>query len=370
MDKTKDINWIEIPVLELEQPIGKFYIGKALANDVIKICSADKRRKLVNDDLDEYLGIQRELNETRKKEIEKFVLTTDASFPSSIILAVKENAYEYDDKKKLIRIKEDIKSCNILDGQHRLSGFPANTEKRFELILTIFPELDMEYQSYLFSVINTRSTRINPSLAQDLYAFSKVDTPEKLAHRISRVFNQTEGNPWYKRLKLLGKSDGNEDAILSQSTFTKYIVGLISRKEDTYQIRDLLIRNNNNRKALTKLKQNQPLWEKYIAGEDKYIYDLLKYYFIAAMEQFKEDWGKHDSIITKTAGYTALMNVLKQLLKQKGLPPIPNSNYFKKYFDNISSSDIKKLDSDNYKPGQGGERDLQNDILKGMGLEK
>ncbi|MFH0869621.1 MAG: DGQHR domain-containing protein [archaeon] len=361
--------WLEISVMEIEQPIGKFYIGKALANDVTRICSADKRQKVINDELDAYIGIQRQLNEARKKEIEKFVLTEDASFPSSVVLAVKEGAYEYDNERKIIKIKEDRKSCNILDGQHRLSGFPANTENKFELILTIFPELDLEYQSYLFSVINTRSTRINPSLAQDLYAFSKVDTPERLAHRIARVFNKTEENPWFMRLKLLGMSDGNKNAILSQSTFTKYIVELISRKEDTYQIRDVLKRNNNKRKALKDFKSHGPLWDKYINGEDKYIYDLLKCYFIAAKQKFQDNWGDHNSIITKTTGYAALMNVLKYLLKRE-LPNEPDVGYFKKYFDNIPDPIIERLDSEHYTPGQVGESDLQKDILKGMGFEK
>lgn len=361
-------DWISIPVMEVVQPLGKFYIGKALANEVIEICSVDKRRKEVNDDLDKYIGIQRELNPARKKEIGQFVLTDDASFPNSIILAVKKGNFEYDEKHKILKIKKDTTSCNILDGQHRLSGFPIESENNFELILTIFPDLDMEYQAYLFSVINTRGTRINPSLAQDLYAFSNIDTPERLAHKIARVFNVTEGNPWYRRLKLLGVKE-NDEAILSQATFTKKIVELISRNNNAYRIRDILKRNNNNRKALLKeFNYKMPLWNKYVEKDDKYIYDLLKCYFLAAQSRFKDDWGNKQSIITKTAGYTALMNVLYRLLEIK-LPDEPTVEYFDTYFKKISDGSLKKLTSDNYEPGQGGESQLKKDLLKGMGID-
>ena len=47
----------------------------------------------------------------------------------------------------------------------------------------------------------------NPSLAQDLYSFSKIDSPEKLAHRMARLFNKSESNPWYRKIKILYRSE-------------------------------------------------------------------------------------------------------------------------------------------------------------------
>lgn len=368
---TENKKYIEIPVMEITQPLGKFFIGKAFANDVVEICKADKRRKQVLDELDNYIGIQRELNESRKKEIGIFVETSDASFPNSIILSVKEGKYEFDRKRNLIRIEKDIESCNVLDGQHRLSGFPSKNGETFELILTLFTELDLEYQSYLFSIINTRSTRINPSLAQDLYAFSRMDTPEKLAHNIARLFNKSEGNPWEKRIKILGVSEGNKNAILSQSTFCKAVVELISRRQDSLKIRDILKKTDNNRKELLKeFNFKRPLWEKYVNKEDKYIYELIKNFFLSAAETFKDDWGSQDSVISKTAGYTALMNILKLILTKKGLPKDPSKEYFDKYFIKVKPNlNIKPVNSNEYKPGQGGERDLYKDIKSAMEFE-
>src|SRR3989344_7262431 len=190
---------LSISVIRVKQNIGEFYIGKARASDVIKICHAPVRRKILSDELDQYIGIQRELNEARVKELVKFVKTSDAAFPNSIILSVNKEYYRFDKDKICIQLSEN--SCNIIDGQHRLAGFEPGYDEDFELILTLFPDLSLEYQSYIFSIINTRSTKINPSLAQDLYFFSTLETPEKVAHRIARVFNKAEDNPWYRKIK-------------------------------------------------------------------------------------------------------------------------------------------------------------------------
>lgn len=368
--KNKESDWLEIPVMKITQPLGYFYIGKASANEVVKICSVDNRRKVISDELDEYIGIQRELNKSKKKEIETFVKTTDASFPNSIILSAREGFFKFDKTKGILKIKKDQSACNILDGQHRLAGFPMKEGDKFELILAIFTYLDLEYQSYLFSIINTKSTRINPSLAIDLYEFSKADTPERVAHRIARMFNKTKGNPWYRKLKILGKSeeDDNGYAVLSQSTFTKYIIDLISRKEDTYQIRDILKKNNNKRKELYILdKHGKILWEKYVNEEDKYIYDLIKFFFISAKEAFSEDWDK--TILTKTAGYGALMRVLKKLLQEKKLPEQPTKKYFDTYFSKVNVESLKPFAISKYKPGGEGEADLYKFICEDMGLK-
>jgi DGQHR domain-containing protein len=371
--KEEHISEIEIPIMKITQPLGDFYIGKAIASDVIQICSAPIRKKILSDELDKYIGIQRELNQTRTKELVKFVQTSDASFPNSIILAVKPGQYRLEKDKIFIKI--DKESCNIIDGQHRLAGFEPGYNKDFELILTLFLDLSLEYQSYIFSIINTRSTRINPSLAQDLYQFSQLETPEKLANRMARVFNKTEGSPWFQMIKILGKSDDDSKGILSQSSFCKPIIDLISNRQDSYVLRDNLKSNGNKRKALLKIypdakrKKNYPLWESYCNEEDKYIYDLLKAYFIAVKSTFESDWGNSQSILTKTTGYNAIMAVLKEILKKEGLPPHDqlNTTFSDLYTKAKASKQIKSLTSDPYNPGGQGESLLKNHILKGMG---
>ncbi len=179
---------IKIQVLPVKQPIGEFYVGVVNAKDAVSICSARERKKIDRDELEEYINIQRPLNPIRVQEIEKYVKTWDASFPNSIILAVNTDCFYLE--KEFIYIKKDKKSANIIDGQHRLAGFYEQDIKDFDVILTLFLDLELEEQAYLFSVINTKMTRINPSLAQDLYDFSTINIPEKLAHNIAKTFNK------------------------------------------------------------------------------------------------------------------------------------------------------------------------------------
>ena len=359
---------LSISVIRVKQNIGEFYIGKARASDVIKICHAPVRRKILSDELDQYIGIQRELNEARVKELVKFVKTSDAAFPNSIILSVNKEYYRFDKDKICIQLSEN--SCNIIDGQHRLAGFEPGYDEDFELILTLFPDLSLEYQSYIFSIINTRSTKINPSLAQDLYSFSQIETPEKLSHWMARVFSKTKGSPWFQMIKILGRSDV-ETAILSQSSFCRAIVDLISSREDSYTIRDKLKANRNDRKALLEMYDSSrvnryPLWVKYCKGEDKYIYDLLKAFFVAAKTVFPDDWGNPKSILTKTTGYNALMLVLKRIL-QVELPEDNGAGKFSELLNRAKlSSEVKKLTSRNYNPGGQGEGRLKSDLLKAM----
>src|ERR1700752_3918488 len=78
---------IDIPCLEIEQPIGKFYLGIINSGDLIRISSADLR-ELVNPELDKYLGIQRRLSPRRVTELARYVNLPDATFPTGVVLAM------------------------------------------------------------------------------------------------------------------------------------------------------------------------------------------------------------------------------------------------------------------------------------------
>ena len=39
-----DTEWIRVPCIELQQPIGKFYIGAIDSHELVKISFADRRR--------------------------------------------------------------------------------------------------------------------------------------------------------------------------------------------------------------------------------------------------------------------------------------------------------------------------------------
>src|SRR5437879_559823 len=88
---------VTIPAVPVEQPIGEFFVGVIEAKDLLEISYADIRQ--IERDLDNYLGIQRKLSPDRVEELSEYVGTKDATFPTSIIVAVEEECAEWDDKK-------------------------------------------------------------------------------------------------------------------------------------------------------------------------------------------------------------------------------------------------------------------------------
>src|SRR5437868_2343049 len=80
---------IECPCFEVQQPIGRFYIARISADNLITITHVDVRRiEREEREVETVLGIQRPLSKTRVKEIGEYVNTVDATFPTSIILAI------------------------------------------------------------------------------------------------------------------------------------------------------------------------------------------------------------------------------------------------------------------------------------------
>lgn len=366
---------VRVDILPVKQPIGTFYIGTIKAKDAAGICSAEWRRpgEDVQDELEKYIGIQRPLNKKRVEEIKKYVKTWDATFPNSVILAVRPDYY-FMEGESVMYIKRDSQATNIIDGQHRLAGFDTteNLPDDFKLVITLFPDLELEEQAYIFSVINTKMTRINPSLAADLYAFASIDTPEKLTHNIARDFNKDPANPWYDRIKMLGKRESGSTAVLSQSTFTKKIINLISDTTHSYEIRDILKRNKNNRSVLANFhypnySQKYIFWDHYIQNKDKFIYLVLKNYFVAVKKTYPADWMDEGKILTKTTGYASLVNVFEKIYRagfeNKDLTETHFSNLFTKA---KNSGHVKDLTSIGYNPGSQGEKRLTDDLLKGM----
>src|SRR5258708_1204741 len=94
---------IAVPALPVGHPIGEFYVGVIEAKDLLDIAYADIRQ--IERDLDNYLGIQRTLSPTRVADLSEYVNTKDATFPTSIIIAIEEECVDWDEKKKILTLK-------------------------------------------------------------------------------------------------------------------------------------------------------------------------------------------------------------------------------------------------------------------------
>src|SRR3989304_3313538 len=114
--------YIEVKCFEVTQPIGTFYIGVINWKDLLQIAYADIRKLANERTLDNYLGIQRELSPKRVEELKQYVNNVDATFPTSVILAVESNHAEFDSKRNVLKILADQGVAKIIDGQHRIKG--------------------------------------------------------------------------------------------------------------------------------------------------------------------------------------------------------------------------------------------------------
>jgi DGQHR domain-containing protein len=107
--------WIEMPeaeyiyfkCLEVQQPIGSFYVGAMPFGQVTFISYADVRR-IEARDVERYIGIQRPLEGARVKELRNYVTTIDSSFPTSVILAVNGADALYDPEGGIMRLRKDL----------------------------------------------------------------------------------------------------------------------------------------------------------------------------------------------------------------------------------------------------------------------
>lgn len=293
----------EIRMIEINQPIGTFYIGKMSSTDIIHISKVSQR--------DSMGGHQRQLKNARAKEIATYCTDPDATFPTPVILAVSEEdfiplpstdlgfvSFKYDETKKI---------AEILDGQHRIAGISVATDKEFELPVVIMFNLREEQKAYVFSTINGNQVKVDRSLIYDLFDLSETPSPYKTCHYIARSMNSDPQSPFYKRLKMLEKRETFKQTI-SQNTFVFNLCQLISAKpqEDAIALK----------KQETLFDNPKYVFRKYfICGKDEVILKILHNYFGAAAEVFPREWDNpKDFILTKSVGFEGLISALSVLV--------------------------------------------------------
>lgn len=317
--------FVNLRVLKVTQPIGTFFVGKMKASDLVSVSFADIRHVVSREELtgqesrlDTYIGIQRNLKSKRVQEIREYVQTVDACFPNSIILSINSDAVMIDGEQ--IQVKRKPEVATIIDGQHRLAGFTSGLVPDFELIVTIFLDMDLEEQAYLFSTINTKQVPINHSLARDLLEFSRVDTPEKMVHNLAKAANGDPNNPWYRQIKMLGLKDAVSNGTITQHAYVTQILNLIYPEEDyQYDVRSKLMKNGNKRDELKSFPVDSvryPLWTYYLTNNDAVIKRILDNYFNAVRKVFPVEWGNPSFILSKTTGYRALMLQFREFIKE------------------------------------------------------
>lgn len=291
----------QLKYIKIQQPIGTFYFSKINAKLLGEIVNVTPRSA-------DPTAIQRDESKDRINEIAKYCSDPDATFPTPIIVSVYENAEVTIDNLH-INIGDNVIIGEVIDGQHRLKGIlKSNLAESFELPLVLLFNLTEEEKAYVFSIINSKQTKVSMSLIYDLFALSRYRSPQKTSHEIARTLNKSKESPFFNRLKMLGnKEEHQEYATLSQGTFVKHFIDLLSKDPDE----DLRKSKSNLPLAET---PDLPLRQHFINNEDEVILKIILNLFSALKETFLELWeNPTKNILWKSTGYVAIIKSFNEL---------------------------------------------------------
>lgn len=358
----KGDNSIQFRCLEVEQPVGKFYVGTIEAQDLVEISHADVHR-IEERDVEKVLGIERPLVKSRVTQLQEYVKTVDATFPTSIVLAVNSKDAHYDDRTGIMRLSRDKEVAKIIDGQHRIEGL-RNFQGKFQLNITLFIDMDLEDQAMVFATINLEQTKVSKSLAYDLYEFASSRSPIKTCHNIAKLLNSKENSPFKDKIKILGLATGKPFETLTQAAFVERLLSYIS--DDPMSDRDQLKRGKKLALIESPLTEKLIFRNMFIKNKDAEIARILYNYFGAVAEKWPNAWytKERGKILSRTTGFTALMKLLRDVYVSSQKPEeILSVAACQKAFSRVKLKDTD-LTTERYNPGGKGETELYKDLLK------
>lgn len=341
---------INIPVIEIEQPIGTFYITKLKARDLIR-CTVIHRRE-------DGKGVQRALNSNKVKSIQVYCDDPDATFPTPIIIAVDSNKVSMN--KFFIEFNEEEIIGEIIDGQHRLKGIGKSDKiDLFDMPVIIMFDLKDNEKAYVFSIINSNQTNVPKSLIYDLFQLDDRKSVYRTAHNIARSLNSDIDSPFYKKLKMLGKKASDENS-LSQGTFVTYLVRLYSNDPEKDNI------NLKNKKELVD-DNRLPLRKYFIRDKEDIMYKILRNYFNGVKNVFTKEWDEHQKyILSKSTGYGALIRAFPYIFNLGNSRKTLNTEFFESIFRVVSDGFREKninFTSNDFPSNEDQQRKLSNAIL-------
>lgn len=373
---------VTFPCIRASQPIGDLFFGSINHAALCEIAYFDVRRVLQEErDVERYLGIQRPLNDRRVKQLENYVNYRDATFPTAIILAVEERCAVYDDTHKTMTLsnfpsddKEQQVSygniARVIDGQHRIAGLFEFKGDQFEVNVTVFVGMDVSDQAYVFSTVNLEQTKVNKSLAYDLFALARTRSPQKTCHNIAVALDQDSTSPFYKRIKRLGTATPERVAeTITQATFVEALQKYISA--DPKKDRDLLLRGKKPEKVHGAELDKLPLRNLFVEEKDLDIAQIMWNYFDAIRRRWPQAWEERGRgyILNKTNGFRAFMRVFGKAYLFNGAPgDVVQSS---KFYELLSRSTLRDGDFtvERFQPGTGGESSLVHSLVADLRLD-
>jgi len=338
--------------LSVRQPIGNFYITSLEASILSKIADATARGEHPD-------AVQREQSQKRIKEISEYCSDTDATFPTPIIVSVNSNSNVRIDEDYIYFDENDIIG-DVIDGQHRLEGLKKSKYiNDFQVPVVFMFDLEPYQKAYVFSIINSKQTRVNMSLIYDLFALSKTRSPYKTCHEIARALNKDSKSPFNRRLKMLGKKEEDQElASLSQGTFIKYFLELITKNPDK-DSRDI------KRGNILEDDSSLPLRRYFIADEDSSIHKIMFNLFSGVKEVFHNEWNDPDNyILSKPIGFGSIIKIFPELFKVGHEDGDLSQAFFEGAFRKIKSNLVHEITSENYGSNEQARNKLTKDLLQ------
>jgi DGQHR domain-containing protein len=371
-----DVQSIQIPAILISQPIGEFYVGAMSHTDLVQISFADMRK--IERELDRYVGIQRKLSSDRVVEIGKFVNTIDATFPTSVVLAVPGSCARYDaDKRELVLfegVDEDsgasirfFEIAKILDGQHRIEGLKAFKGPKFDVPVSVFVEADIADQAYVFATVNLAQTKVNRSLVYDLLDYSRARSPQKTCHDVTVALDKFATSPFHESIKRLGSATpGRSGETLAQATVVNALLPFLTR--DPLTDRERMARGKSIRRDDTEYSSTPFRWL-WVEERDTDIAKILMEYFWGVADRWPDAWKSRErgNMLPRTNGFRAFMRFLKNIYLQEkprpdeSQPVIPRQRITQLLEPvNLSNGDFAVSV---FPPGSSGEKQLY-DLLR------
>ncbi len=373
---------INFPCIKIEQPIGTFFVGSISAKDLCDITYTDVRRIEGEKGFDAYLGIQRPLSINRVRELQAYVKSADACFPTAVILAVPAECVEFDEKTCRMTLSsfEDLEDLNrnisfdhigkVIDGQHRIEGLRGSEIANFQVNVSIFVDMDIADQAYLFSTVNLAQTKVNKSLVYDLFELAKSRSPQKVCHDIAVMFDNNSKSPFFERVKRLGTStEGRFLETITQATFVEALMKFISK--NPLEDRNIYIKGKTPKKASSEESKKLIFRNMFIDKKEFEITDNIWNFFSAVKKRWPDAWdfmGK-GLILNKTNGFKALMRFFGKcyLQERSNIDAVIGEDAFLKILKKIDLSD-NDFNTDNFKPGTSGEAKLYSILCEKAGL--
>jgi DGQHR domain-containing protein len=370
---------ITFDCIQAQQPIGDLYIASIPYRDLIKFTYFDVRRVVSAErDVEKYLGIQRPISRHRLKDLEAYVNFVDATFPTSVIVAVNDGSYASFDKSKKrmtlrnYRLDEPEPSIairnlgRVIDGQHRIAGLESFSGERFDVSATVFIEADIADQAHIFSTVNLEQTKVNKNLVYDLYELARTRSPQKTCHVVAVTLDRDPESPFYGRIKRLGfATEGADFEPVSQATFVEGLMQHITA--DPKGDRDTLLRGETPPKATGDEVFRFVLRNLFVEGKDIQIISLMYNYFSAVRERWPDAWSERGRgyMLNRTNGVKALLRFFRHAYTKIAHPgdPASKDKFLDRVFRNIALTD-GDFTTENFVPGTSGEARLYR-VLRG-----